>query len=223
LKIENVVVKVKVDQSITENIVDYASTALILVGYQNDYFAKNGILRGVVEDPTGIDRVLETTMRFIRSVSASRLTVVSTPIVLSPDYRAMASPVGILNTIKESGAFKAGSTGAANIPQLDEFGDTILYVTGKVGFNAFSNTSLEQVLADRQIKDVLVAGMVTSLCIDSTGRAAYERGYNVTVLSDCTSSRTKVEQDFFCSSVFPLYGRAATADEVLAELTTSAA
>lgn len=200
---------------------NYASTALILVGYQNDYFAKDGILRGVVEDPTSIDRVLETTMSFIRSVSASPLTIVSTPIVLSPDYRAMASPVGILNTIKESGAFKAGSSGAANIPQLDEFGNVIQYVTGKVGFNAFSNTSLEQVLSDQHIKDVLVAGMVTSLCIDSTGRAAYERGYNVTILSDCTSSRTKVEQDFFCSSVFPLYGRVATATEVLAELTAS--
>lgn len=204
-------------------IMDYASTALILVGYQNDYFAKDGILRGVVEDPTGIDRVLANTLRFIRTVAATPLTIVSTPIVLTPDYRALASPVGILNTIKESGAFKAGTTGAANLPELDEFGDNIKYVTGKVGFNAFSNTSLEQVLEDHKIKEVLVAGMVTSLCIDSTGRAAYERGYNVTVLSDCTSARTKVEQDFFCGSVFPLYGRSRTADEVLGELSMVAA
>ena len=162
-------------------------------------------------------------MRFIRMVYSSPMLVVSTPIVLSPDYRALASPVGILNTMKESGAFKAGSSGAANIPQLDEFGEAIHYVTGKVGFNAFSNTSLGEVLADRQITDVLVAGMVTSLCIDSTGRAAYERGYNVTIVSDCTSSRTKIEHDFFCSNVFPLYGRAATSDELLAELARSAA
>lgn len=202
---------------------DYASTALILVGYQNDYFAKDGILRGVVEDPAEVDQVLEKTMRFIRMTYKTPMLIISTPIVLTPDYRAMASPVGILNTMKEVGAFKAGSAGAENIPQLDEFGDAIHYVTGKVGFNAFSNTSLGQVLADRQIKDVLVAGMVTSLCIDSTGRAAYERGYKVTIVSDCTSSRTKIEHDFFCSTVFPLYGRAATSDEILAELSKSAA
>lgn len=202
---------------------DYASTALILVGYQNDYFAKDGILRGVVEDPAEVDQVLEKTMRFIRMTYKTPMLIISTPIVLTPDYRAMASPVGILNTMKEVGAFKAGSAGAENIPQLAEFGDAIHYVTGKVGFNAFSNTSLGQVLADRQIKDVLVAGMVTSLCIDSTGRAAYERGYKVTIVSDCTSSRTKIEHDFFCSTVFPLYGRAATSDEILAELSKSAA
>jgi nicotinamidase-related amidase len=65
--------------------------------------------------------------------------------------------------------------------------------------------------------------MVTSLCIDSTGRAAYERGYNVTILSDCTSARTETEQRFFCENVFPLYGSAKTSHAVLAELTSQAA
>jgi len=64
----------------------------------------------------------------------------------------------------------------------------------------------------------LVAGTSTSLCIDSTGRAAYERGYNVTILSDCTSARTETEQRFYCDQVFPLYGRAKTSVEVVAEL-----
>jgi nicotinamidase-related amidase len=192
------------------------TTALILVGYQNDYFAPDGILRGVVEDPATVDNVLNNTLGFIRAVADTDLTVISTPIVLAPDYRAMASPVGILNTMKEVGAFKEGSSGAENIPELDEFGDRILFVTGKVGFNAFSNTSLGEVLTERGIENVLVAGMVTSLCIDSTGRAAYERGYNVTILSDCSSARTAVEHEFFCENVFPLYGQAMTSDEVLA-------
>jgi len=195
-----------------------ATTALILVGYQNDYFAKDGILRGVVEDPLGVDRVLGNTLAFIRALAPTEATIISTPIILAPDYRAMASPVGILNTMKEVGAFKEGTTGADNIPELAEFAGRIEYVSGKVGFNAFSNTALGDVLADRGIESVLVCGMVTSLCIDSTGRAAYERGYDVTIVSDCSSARTDAEQVFFCENVFPLYGRAATSGEVLAEM-----
>jgi len=198
---------------------DPAKTALILVGYQNDYFAKDGILRGVVEDPTGVDRVLDHTLAFIRAIAPTEATIISTPIILASDYRAMASPVGILNTMKEVGAFKEGSTGAENIPELDEFGERILYVSGKVGFNAFSNTTLGEVLSERGIVNVLVCGMVTSLCIDSTGRAAYERGYDVTILSDCSSARTDTEHQFFCDNVFPLYGRAATSADVLDEMT----
>jgi nicotinamidase-related amidase len=131
--------------------------------------------------------------------------------------------VGILHTIKESGAFKAGSTGADTIPQLIEFGDRIDYVQGKVGFNAFSNTRLDDVLRGRGIRDVLVCGMVTSLCIDSTGRAAYERGYSVTILADCTSARTRAEHQFFCENIFPLYGSVAEGSRLAAELLSAAA
>jgi nicotinamidase-related amidase len=60
--------------------------------------------------------------------------------------------------------------------------------------------------------------MVTSLCIDSTGRAAYERGYSVTILSDCTSGRTTAEQDFFCKTIFPLYGGVASSAEIAARM-----
>ena len=111
-----------------------------------------------------------------------------------------------------------GTAGADTISELAAFGDRITYVRGKVGFNAFSNTTLEDVLSSAGIENVLVCGMVTSLCIDSTGRAAYERGYDVTILSDCTSARTTTEHEFFCDNVFPLYGRAVSSIEVLEEL-----
>lgn len=198
-----------------------AKTALILVGYQNDYFRDNGKVHGVFENPTATDTVLANTLAFVRDLLAAGGTVISTPIVLSPDYRAMASAVGILNTMKELSAFAEGTEGAANIDELDEFGDQIVYVSGKVGFNAFSNTSLEDVLRERGIENVLVCGLVTSLCIDSTGRAAYERGYDVTIVSDCSAGRTDAEHEFFCENVFPLYGRAATSTQLVDEMSSA--
>lgn len=197
---------------------DPATTALILVGYQNDYFAADGVLRGVVEEPNRIDEVLANTLALVRRLAAMPVTILATPIVLEPDYRALANSVGILDSIKKAGAFRAGTVGAQNIRELGEFGERVQYVRGKVGFNAFSGTMLEQVLRERGIRQVLIAGMVTSLCIDSTGRAAYERGLGVTILSDCTSARTPAEQVFFCEQIFPLYGRAVDSQRVLEEL-----
>ncbi|MFC5457131.1 cysteine hydrolase [Prosthecobacter fluviatilis] len=197
---------------------DIESTALILVGYQNDYFAQNGILRGVIEEADRVDRTLAHTMDLLEQYAFSRLTIISTPIILKPDYRALANSVGILDTIKQVGAFKEGSPGADTIPELKAYGDRIIYVSGKVGFNAFAGTNLDDVLRERKIKNLLVAGMVTSLCIDSTGRAGYERGYKVTILSDCTSARTPVEQDFFCNHVFPLYGEVANNTKLKAQM-----
>ncbi len=199
---------------------DPGSTVLILVGFQNDYFAANGILRGVVEEPNRVDKVLANSMAFIRAMIPTRMAMIATPIVLEPNYRALANSVGILDKIKTSGAFKAGTPGAENIPELTALGDRITYVSGKVGFNAFSNTELDRVLHQRKVKNVLVAGMVTSLCIDSTGRAAYERGYSVSILSDCTSARTEAEQEFFCKSVFPLYAGVLDSKQAVEQLLT---
>lgn len=202
---------------------DANQTALVLVGYQNDYFAQDGILRGVVEEPGRVDEVLRSTLALIEALRGTPATIVSTPIVLTADYRAMADPVGILSTIKQSGAFQAGTPGAATIPELLALGDRIDYVEGKVGFNAFADTRLHDLLVSRGIRNVLVCGMVTSLCIDSTGRAAYERGYTVTIVSDCTSGRSHTEHDFYCRNIFPLYGRAADSHTLIGELLKAAA
>lgn len=201
---------------------DPKTTALILVGFQNDYFAEDGILRGVVEEPNRVDQTLTSTIELVTRLAETDTLIISTPIILEPNYRAMASPVGILNTIKETGAFKAGSKGADTIPELLAFGDRIQYVSGKIGFNAFANTDLDRVLRERGIKDVLVCGMVTSLCIDSTGRAAYERGYHVTILSDCSSGRTRAEHDFFCQNIFTLYGDVASNEQLLEKMAVTA-
>ena len=126
--------------------------------------------------------------------------------------------VGILHSIKESGAFRLGTTGAQTIPELLAMADRVTYLEGKCGFNAFATTTLDAALKARGIKDVLVAGMITSLCIDSTARAAYELGYTVSILSDCTSGRTDTEQEFYCDKVFPLYGRVVNSPVLTAEL-----
>jgi nicotinamidase-related amidase len=113
--------------------------------------------------------------------------------------------VGILKAIKEVEAFKKGTKGAETVPELLEFGDQILEVPGKRGLNAFSNTQLNDILLEKGVTDVVLAGAVTLICIDSTGRAAFENGYAVHVLSDCTAGRTSVEQSFYCETIFPLY------------------
>jgi nicotinamidase-related amidase len=195
-----------------------STTALILVGFQNDNFASNGALRSAYDDSAGVDSVLERTVALLRQVIDTDLTIICTPIVLDADYRAMASPIGILSAIRESGAFRRGTPGAATVPEFAEFGNRILQVHGKVGFNAFSNTALEAELHSRGIRHVIVAGVISSLCIDSTGRAAYERGYDVVVLSDCTGGRTNTEHQFYCEQVFPLYGTVRHSAQVLSEL-----
>jgi nicotinamidase-related amidase len=197
---------------------DNGKKALILIGFQNDYFAEDGILRAAVEESSRTNRVLEHTVELLKRAMETEALIIETPIIFTETYEELVDPVGILKTIKDVGAFKAGSSGSETIPEIRQFGDRIQAVPGKRGLNAFSNTDLDAVLEAAGVEEIVLAGTVTSICIDSTGRAAHERGYRVTVLTDCTSSRTNFEQGFYCENVFPLYARTCTSAEFLAEM-----
>lgn len=195
-----------------------AKTAVLLIGFQNDYFDPSGILAGALEDRPWCEQMLSNTVSLLEALVQEPVLLVSTPIVFTEDYSELVEPTGILKTIKETGAFKRGGPGAQTIPELQQLGDRVFEVAGKRGLNAFSNTELDSVLRDHGVERVMLAGVVTSICIDSTGRAAHERGYQVSVLSDCTAGRTTFEQEFYCESVFPIYAEVVESPRFLAEL-----
>ena len=194
---------------------DLSKLAVIFIGYQNDYFATDGILRGVIEESDRTNNILEKSQEIVEKLKGTDALMIQTPIIFTSDYSELINPVGILKTISEVGAFAEGSPGSEIIPEFQKFGDIVQTVEGKRGLNAFSDTNLASTLSSQGVEQIVLAGAVTSICIDSTGRAAHERGFQVTVLSDCTASRTVFEQEFYCENVFPLYSEVISAQEFL--------
>jgi nicotinamidase-related amidase len=190
------------------------NTALILVGYQNDYFGRQGVLHQVVEESFRVNNVVANTVDLIDNLPDSVL-IVSTPINFTPTYEELLEPVGILKNIKEAGALQTGTIGVEAIAELLPFRSRILEVPGKRGFNAFAHTNLHLMLQIRKITNVVIAGTITSICIDSTGRHAHELGYRVSILSDCTAARTVFEQEFYCENIFPVYAEVITHKQLL--------
>jgi len=58
----------------------------------------------------------------------------------------------------------------------------------KPQYDAFYNTGLEQWLTDRQISQVVISGVMTHLCCESTARSAFMRGFQVFFTVDATAS-----------------------------------
>ncbi len=197
---------------------DASKTALILIGYQEDYFGEKGILKSVVEESANTNQVLQNTQSLLERLQNSSALILQTPIIFSDDYSELTQPVGLLRAIKEAGAFRSGSAGSDPIAMLTSYGDRIRTIPGKDGFNAFANTELSGTLNAHNIENVVLAGAVTSICIDSTGRSAHEQGYGVTVLSDCTCGRTNFEQEFYCEQILPLYADVCRAEDLLEKL-----
>jgi len=55
--------------------------------------------------------------------------------------------------------------------------------------NSFRDTDLDPYLKDNNITRLVIAGMMTHMCIDTTVRAAFDLGYECIVAGDCCAAR----------------------------------
>ncbi len=96
---------------------------------------------------------------------------------------------GILKGVIDSNAFVKDTWGAEICDELaPEEGDIV--VEGKRGLDTFASTNLDFVLRSRDVETVILGGFLTNCCVESTMRTAYEKGYDVVTLTDCTAATT---------------------------------
>ncbi len=57
--------------------------------------------------------------------------------------------------------------------------------------NSFRGTRLEQTLKESGVKNLVVAGMMTHMCVDATVRHAADLGYKITLLGDACATRAQ--------------------------------
>ncbi len=198
---------------------DPKKTALVLIEFQNDFTTEGGTLHGAVSGVMAKTNMLANTVETVEKARKAGATIVFVPITFADGYGEMRDePYGILKGVKDSKSFIKGSWGAAIVDALKpQAGDVV--IEGKRGLGTFESTNLDWVLRQRGITEVALGGFLTNCCVESTMRTAYEKGYNVVTLTDCTAAITQEEQDFACAKNFPMFSRPLTHTEWLGELT----
>src|SRR5262249_43740244 len=79
-----------------------------------------------------------------------------------------------------------GEPGWEIVPELAPLpGETVIDKPGK---GAFYATALDHILHSKGIRSLLVAGVTTEVCVQTTVREANDRGYACLVLEDCVAS-----------------------------------
>ena len=91
-------------------------------------------------------------------------------------------------------------------------------VVDKFRYSAFADTCLESLLRARGTETLVVAGVTTEVCVDTTVRHAFLRDFGVVVLSDCTGASTPERQVNALSVLDCFFARVASSQQVLAAL-----
>jgi nicotinamidase-related amidase len=146
---------------------------------------------------------------------------------LAEAFRRHALPVVLVNvdavprgrTEQQRPPFDSPAGWTDLVPQLNQQPSD--HTVTKRTWGAFTQTGLDAYLRTNGVTQVVLAGVATSIGVESTARQAHELGFNVTLAVD---AMTDLHPDAHANSVariFPRLGETGTASEIIALLAAS--
>jgi ureidoacrylate peracid hydrolase len=197
---------------------DPKRTALVLIEYQNDFTSEGGTLHAAVKPVMDETNMLANTVETVAKARELGATIVYAPITFTDDYHELSpEPYGILKGVVDTKSFRQGTWGAAIVDVLKPRPEDIV-IEGKRGLCGFESTNLDFILRSRGISTVALGGFLTNCCVESTMRTAYEKGYNVITLTDCTAATSPEEQKAAVEKNYPMFSHPLTHTDFLNEL-----
>jgi biuret amidohydrolase len=170
------------------------TAALLIIDMQRDFLEPGGFGESLGNDVAQLRRTIEPTRHLLEAARGAGLAVIHTREGHRPDLADLApakklrgnpslkigdpAPMGRL--------LVRGEPGHDIIPELYPLpGEPVIDKPGK---GAFYATDLDAILKHRGIRQLIVCGVTTEVCVNTSVREANDRGFDCLVLEDCVGS-----------------------------------
>lgn len=149
---------------------------------------------------------------------------------LAAAFRRHGLPVVLVNVTGgapgRTDASRSRRTDSTRAPDWADLADELDaqpddYRVTKQRWGAFHETSLDALLHDRGVTQIILAGVSTSIGVETTARSAYEHGYNVVLATDAMTDTDATNHQHSIERIFPRLGETATTGEILEMLEKS--
>jgi nicotinamidase-related amidase len=172
----------------------WQQTALVVIDMQRDFLEKGGFGETLGNDVSRLAPCVPALQRLFTAWRGRGLTMIHTQEGHAPDLsdcppakRLRGKPGLRIGDAGPMGRILIlGEPGCDFIPELQPAPGEI--VLPKPGKGAFCATGFEDILAKRGITHLLITGVTTEVCVQTTMREANDRGYECLLVEDCTES-----------------------------------
>jgi len=171
-----------------------AECALLIIDMQRDFLEPGGFGEMLGNDVSQLRRTIEPNKQLLAAWRAAGLAVLHTREGHRPDLSDLPPAKKVrgrsATTIGDKGPMGRilvrGEPGHDIIPELYPVaGEPVIDKPGKGAFHA---TDLHSILQHRHITQLVVTGVTTEVCVNTTVREANDRGYDCLVPEDCVGS-----------------------------------
>jgi biuret amidohydrolase len=173
---------------------DPAHVALVIIDMQRDFVEPGGFGASLGNDVGRLRAIIPTLERLLAAFRRARLPVIHTREGHAPDLsdcpvskRLRGMPELRIGDVGPLGrVLVRGEPGHAIIAELAPLNGEL--VIDKPGKGAFHATPLHRALQDRGIGQLVICGVTTEVCVQTTMREANDRGYDCLLVEDATES-----------------------------------
>lgn len=162
-------------------------TALVVVDVQVDFAAPAGAMGRSGLDLAAVGPAIDRVEALVAAARAAGVAIAFLRVVTRPetDSDALRTWMARRGTPGGEAICRAGEPGSDHYRVAPAPGDMAV---AKLGYSGFHGTDLERQLRDRGIDTLVVTGLTTDCCVDSTARDAFQHGFHVFVVSDACAA-----------------------------------
>jgi ureidoacrylate peracid hydrolase len=160
--------------------------ALVVVDMQNGFCAPEGFMAKVGLGYENAAAVVRPVVQLIEAARSARLPIFYTRYSLNADYSDAGLLTELYAGIEETGAMVRGTWDNALVDELQPAEGEV--VIDKTRYSTFVGTDFGERLSDLGVDTLIVCGVTTEICVESTVRDAFARDIRIFVPSDATAA-----------------------------------
>ena len=171
-----------------EEKVDPRHSAVMVIDVQNDFCHEEGHIHRRGMDVSASQAMVGHLEHFIEEARRAKIDVIFVQAIYNNRYLGGPFKERDMRAGLEKERCVEGSWGARLYKVEPLPGELVIK---KHRYSAFVGTELENILQQKGIKTLIMTGVSTNVCVESTARDAFMRDYYVVFLEDCTAAGSK--------------------------------
>jgi ureidoacrylate peracid hydrolase len=200
---------------------DRTKIAMIVVDMQNGFLDDEGSINKAGMDITELKKTAAPVQRLVDACHAAEVPVIFTRMVVRADHKDAGLLLEHYQSLKEVNSLVAGTWDADLDPRMDVQSPD--YILDKTRYSAFYNTNLEVILRGLAVDTLIVCGVTTEICVESTIRDAFFRDYKIVVPEDAVAATSVTRHEGTLLTIRFGFGAVTTTAEVIDSLGVSVA